>query len=82
MKPGVMATKGAMMVHTGASITLVTRKWVEIHGLMITPVLGISVTGTNGTSVDMVGTCTMTVQLSPMLELDIGDINISSGDFY
>ena len=36
MKPGVTATKGAMMVDTGASITLVTRKWVEIHGLTIT----------------------------------------------
>ena len=26
--------------------------------------------------------CTMMVQLSPMLELDVGDINVSSGDFY
>ena len=82
MQPGAPPTKGAMMVDTGASITLVTRKWAETHGLMITPVLGISITGTNGTPVDMVGTCSMMVQLSPMLELDIGDINVSSGDFY
>ena len=42
MKPGAMANKGAMMVDTGASITLVTRKWAETHGLTITLVLGIS----------------------------------------
>ena len=29
------------MVDTGASITLVTRKWVESHALMITLVSGI-----------------------------------------
>ena len=82
MQPGASATKGAMMVDTGASITLVTRKWAETHGLMITLASGISITGTNGTPVDMVGTCSMTVQLSPTLELDIGDINVSSGNFY
>ena len=59
MKPGAMATKGATIVDTGASITLVTRKWAEIHGLMITQVSGISIKGTNGAPVDMVGTCTI-----------------------
>ena len=49
---------------------------------MITPVSGISIKGANGAQVDMVGTCTMTVQLLPMLELDIDNINVSSGDFY
>ena len=70
------------MVDTGASITLVTCKWAEIHGLMVTPVSGISITGANGARVDMVGTCSMTVQLLPTLELDVGDVNVSSGDFY
>ena len=82
MQPGAPATKGAMMVDTGASITLVTRKWAETHGLTITPVLGISITGANGAPVDMIGTCSMTVQLLPTLELDVGDVNVSSGDFY
>ena len=82
MKPVVTVTKGAMMVDTGASITLVTRKWTETHGLMITPVSGISIMGVNGTRVDMVGMCTMMVQLSPMLKLDVGDINVYLGDFY
>ena len=49
---------------------------------MITPVSGISITGTNGAPVDMVGMYTMTVQFSPTLELDIGDVNIFSGNFY
>ena len=70
------------MVDTGASITLVTRKWAEIHGLTVTPVSGINITGANGAPVAMVGTCSMTVQLSPTLELDVGDVNVSSGDFY
>ena len=71
-----------MMVDTGASITLVTRKWAETHGLPIAPVLGISITGANGAPVDMVGTCSMMVQPLPMLELDVGDINVSSGNSY
>ena len=82
MKQAEMATKGAMMVDTGASITLVTRKWAETHGLTVVLASGISITGANGTPVDMVGTCSMTVQLSPTLELDVGDVNVSSGDFY
>ena len=82
MQPGAPSTKGAMMVDTGASITLVTQKWAETHGLTITPVSGISITGENGAPVDMVGTCSMTVQLSPTLELDVGDVNVSSGDLY
>ena len=61
MKPGVTATKGTMMVNTAASITLVTRKWAETHSLTITPVSVISITGTNGAPVDMMGTCTMMV---------------------
>ena len=61
MHSGTPPTKGAMMVDTGASITLVTRKWAETHGLTITLVLGISITGTNGSPVDMIGTCSMTV---------------------
>ena len=61
MQPGALATKGAMMVDMGASITLVTRKWAETHGLLITPVSGISITGANGAPVDMIGMCSMMV---------------------
>ena len=61
MQPGAPSTKGAMMVDTGASITLVTRKWAETHGLSITLVSGISITGGNGLPVNMIGTCSMTV---------------------
>ena len=82
MKPGATAIKGAMMVDTGASITLVTQKLAETHGLTITLVSGISIKGANGALVDMVRTCTMMVQLLPTLELDVDDINASSGDFY
>ena len=69
-----------MMVDTGASITLVTQKWAETHGLTITLVSGISITSANGAPVVMVGMCSMTVQLLPTLELDVGDVNVSSGD--
>ena len=49
---------------------------------MITPVAGISIMGTNCAPVDMVSMCTMAVQLSPMLELDISNINVSLGKSY
>ena len=61
MTLGATATKGARMVDTGTSITLVTRKWAETHGLTIKLVSGISITGANGAPVGMVGTCSMTV---------------------
>ena len=82
MKPGATATRGTMMVDTGASISLVTRKWAEAHGLSVTPVSGISISGANGNPVETVGTCAMTLQLAPTLELDVAEVNVSTGDFY
>ena len=38
--------------------------------------------GANGAMVGMLGMCTMMVQLSLTLELEISDINGSSDDFY
>ena len=75
-------TKGTMMVDTGASITLVMKKWAETHGLRISEAEGISIIGANRTPVQMVGKCSATIQLSPTLEVDLADINVSTGDFY
>ena len=82
LKPGAARTKGSAMIDTGASITLVTRKWAEAHGLAVTPAAGISISGANGNPVQVVGTCAMTLQVAPTLELDLSGVNVSSGDFY
>ena len=71
-----------MMVDTGASITLVMRKWAEAHGLSVMPVTSISISGANSNPVETVGTCSMMLQLSPTLELDVSKVNVLSGDFY
>ena len=31
---------------------------------------------------NMVGTCSVTLQLAPTLEVDLTNVNVSSGDFY
>ena len=76
------ATRGNMLVDTGAGITLVTKTWAEAHGLKISAPLPTSVYGAAGQAVDVVGTTSFTVQLSPTLELDVANVSVSSGSFY
>ena len=55
------ATKGNMMIDTGAAVTLVTRAWAEAHGLKISSPPGISINGADGQAVEVVGTTAMTL---------------------
>ncbi len=71
-----------MLVDTGAGITLVTKAWAEAHGLKISAPLPTSVYGAAGQAVDVVGTTSFTVQLSPTLEIDVANVSVSSGSFY
>ena len=57
----VQATKGNMMVDTGAAVTLVTKAWADVHGLRISPPQGVSIRGAAGHSVEVVGTTQMTL---------------------
>ena len=79
---GPAATKGNMMVDSGAGITLVTKVWAEAHGLRISAPPLTSVRGAAGQAVEVIGTVSMTLQLSPTLEVDVANVAVSTGAFY
>ena len=49
------------MVDTGAAITLLTKKWVDAHGLPVREKAAEYIWGTNGTVVKIIGTTCMTL---------------------
>ena len=70
------------MVNTWAAITLLMKKWVDAHSLAVKEKAAEYISGTNCTSVKIVGMTSMTLLLVPMLELDVSNIAICLGDFY
>lgn len=76
------ATKGSMMVDTGAAVTLVTSAWAKAHGLKVSPSSGVTVRGAAGQALTIVGTTSMTLQLAPTLEMDVADVTVAAGDCY
>ena len=70
------------MVDTGAAITLLTKKWVDAHGLPVREKAAEYISGTNGTAVKIIGTTSMTLLLAPTLEIDVSNVAVCSGDFY
>lgn len=60
-KTTVAASKGVMMIDTGAAVTLVTKAWADAHGLQIRPSSGIAIRGASRQSISVVGTTSMTV---------------------
>ena len=70
------------MVDMGAAITLLTKKWVDTHGLPVREKAAEYISGTNGTAVKIVGTTSMTLLLAPTLEIDVSNVAVYSGDFY
>ena len=70
------------MVDTGAAITLLTKKWVDAHGLPMREKAAEYISGTNGTVVKIIGTTSMTLLLAPTLEVDVSNVAVCSGDFY
>lgn len=71
-----------MLVDTGAGLTLVTKVWAEAHGLKISPPSPTDIRGAGGSAVEVVGSTSMTLQLTPTLEIDVADVTVSSGTFY
>ena len=49
------------MVDTGAAITLLTKKWVDAHGLPVKEKAAKYISGANGTVVKIIGTTSMTL---------------------
>ena len=70
------------MVDTGAASTLLTKKWADTHGLTAKEKVAEYILGANGTVVKIVGTTSMTLLLTPTLELDVANVPICSGNFY
>ena len=81
-QPKGEATKGLLMVDMGAAITLLTKKWVDAHGMPVREKASKYISGTNGTAVKIVGTTSMTLLLAPTLEIDVSNIAVCSGSFY
>ena len=70
------------MVDTGTAITLLTKKWVDAHGLPVREKAAKYISGTNGTVVKIVGTTSMTLFLVPTLEIDVPNVAVCLGNFY
>ena len=70
------------MVDTGAAITLLTKKWVDAHGLTIKEKAVRYISGANGTMVKIVGTTSMTLLMAPTLEIDVSNVTICLRNFY
>ena len=69
-----------MKFNTGVAITLLTKKWVDTHGLTMKKKVAEYILGTNSTSIKIVSMNIMTLLLAPTLELDVANIAICSGD--
>ena len=53
------ATRGAMMIDTGAAVTLVTKDWTDAHGLKVSAPSGVAIRGAAGHAVEVVGVASM-----------------------
>ena len=71
-----------MMVNMGAAITLLMKKWVDTHDLLVKEKAAEYISGANGTSVRIVGMTSITFLLVPTLEMDMVNIAICLCDFY
>ena len=65
-KLGAKLTTGYMMVDTGASLTLLTKKWCQAHNMTIVDPKSIpDVQGANGMAINIIGMVpSLTVRLS------------------
>ena len=68
---------GYAMIDSGATISLVTKKWCETHEVDYTPVKNHPVVqAANGQPLNIVGTAAFTIRLAPSLEMDLEGITV------
>lgn len=67
---------------TGATLSIVLKKWCDLHRLMVRPKSRIIIICALRKAWDIVEIATMMVILVLMLEVDQGDIVVSLGDFH
>lgn len=66
----------------GVAVSLVLTKWYNLHRLILRLKFGITSISGLGKTLDIVRIATIMVILAQVLEVDLGDIAVSSGDFY
>ena len=72
-----------MMVDTGATITILTKKWCEVHSVPIrNNAQALSATAANGSSIPIIGTASFKIRLSPSLELELEGVAVQGGSTY
>ena len=76
------ATQGLIMVDIGTAINLLTKNWVDTHGLTMKEKAADYISGANSTSVRIVGMTSITLLLMPTVELEVAVIVVCSGNFY
>ena len=65
------------MVDTGATVSLITKKWCETHEVDYMPVENHPlVQAANGQPLNVVGTASFTIRLSPSLEIDLEGVTV------
>ena len=65
------------MLDTGATVSLVTKKWCETHEVDYMPVENHPlVQAANGQPLNVVGTASFTIRLSPSLEIDLEGVTV------
>ena len=81
---GSRLSKGYMMVDTGASLTLLTRKWCQAHNLKIVDPQAIpEAQGANGMAINITGMVpALTIRLSSSLELDLANVAVHDTGYY
>ena len=70
------------MVNKGVAIMLLMKKWADGHSLTVKEKVAEYISGTNGTSIKIVGITSVTLLLVPTLELDMANVAICLGNFY
>ena len=70
------------MVDMGMAITLLMKRWADVHGLTVKEKAAEYISGANGMVVKIVGTTSMTLLLAPTLELDVANVTVYLGYFY
>lgn len=59
-----------------------SKKLCDLHGLVMRPKSGVTITSVLGKALDIMGTATIVVMLALILEVHLRDIIVSSGDVY
>lgn len=73
---------GTLYLDTGIAVSLIIKKWCNLHGLTIKLKSGVTIMSALGKELNIVGTTCMMVMLAVTLKIDLREVAVSSEDFY